>query len=254
MISSLSSTGMEATSGPLRVIDRHGDDAFAAAPGDPVFVGRGALAIAIGGNRQNDLFRRRHGGIALGGERRARLFADSPLRRPSRERFGRFAGDSAAHLEIGHAFAALGLDMAQDGERDDPIAFAERDAAHAHRIAPLEDAHIGDREADALAVRRRQQHVVVLGADLHVDDLFARVELHRDLAGAVHLGEVGELVAPDGAARRREDHVELLPLLFVFRQRHDGRDALALFERQDVDERLAARLRRGGGSRQTFSL
>jgi len=30
--------------------------------------------------------------------------------------------------------------------------------------------HVGDGEADALAAGRRQQHVVVLGADLHVDD------------------------------------------------------------------------------------
>ena len=41
-----------------------------------------------------------------------------------------------------------------------------------------------------------------------------------------------------------EHHVELVPGRLVLRQRHDGGDALALLERQDVDQRLAARLRR----------
>ena len=58
---------------------------------------------------------------------------------------------------------------------------------------------------------RRQQHVVALGADLHVDDRLALVELHGDLAVAAHVDEVGELVAPDGAAGGGEHHVELAP-------------------------------------------
>src|SRR4029453_2479831 len=46
------------------------------------------------------------------------------------------------------------------------------------------------------------------------------------------------------AARAGEHHVEIGPGRLVLRQRHDGGDALALLERQDVDQRLAARLRR----------
>ena len=122
--------------------------------------------------------------------------------------------------------------------------FVERDAAHAHRVAALEHAHVVDREADALAARGRQQHVVLVRADLHVDDPLALVEPHGDLAGAVDLGEVGELVAPHRAARRGEHDVERFPGRLVLRQRHDGGDALARLERQQVDQRLAARLRR----------
>ncbi len=94
-----------------------------------------------------------------------------------------------------------------------------------------------------------EQDVVVLGAGLHAHDAVARiVELHGDLAGAVHVGEVGELVAPHRAARGGEHHVEALPALLVLRQRQDGGDALALLQRQKVDQRLAASLR--GGERQ----
>ena len=45
--------------------DRHRDDAFAAAAGDPVLVGRRALAVAALGNRQHELLGRRHLDIAL---------------------------------------------------------------------------------------------------------------------------------------------------------------------------------------------
>src|SRR6202020_1669610 len=74
-------------------------------------------------------------------------------------------------------------------------------------------------------------------------------EPHGDLTRAVHLREVAELVAPHRAARRREHHIERLPAFLVLRQGHDGGDALVRFERQQVDERLAARLR--GGERQS---
>ena len=84
----------------------------------------------------------------------------------------------------------------------------------------------------------------MLGADLHVDDRLALPELHGDDAGAADIDEVGQLVAADGAAGRGEHHVEIAPGGFILRQRHDGGDALALLQRQDVDQRLAARVRR----------
>ena len=119
---------------------------------------------------------------------------------------------------------------------------------------PLNTLHVVDRKADALAARGRQQHVVLVGADLHVDNSLALVEPHGDLAGAVHLGEVAELVAPDRAARRGEHHVERLPARLVLRQRHDGGDALVRLERQQVDSALPRACGAASGRRQTFSL
>ena len=95
----------------------------------------------------------------------------------------------------------------------------------------------------------------LLGADLHVDDVLALVELHRDDAGAADVDEVRQLVAPDVAAGGGEHHVEGCPSRFILGQRHDGGDALALLQRQDIDQRLAARpFGAAIGRRQTFSL
>src|SRR5690242_21247235 len=44
----------------VAVVDAHRDDAFAAAAGGAVLVGRGALAVAVDGDGQHHLFRRRH--------------------------------------------------------------------------------------------------------------------------------------------------------------------------------------------------
>ena len=134
--------------------------------------------------------------------------------------------------------------MAQDRQRDHQIVLAEIDAAHAHRGTALEHADVVDREADALADGGGQQHVVARGADLHVDDGLAVVELHRDDAGAADVGEIRQLVAPHVAAGGGEHHVEIAPRGFVLRQRHDRGDAFALLQRQDVDQRLAATVRR----------
>ena len=102
--------------------------------------------------------------------------------------------------------------MADDGHRDDPVVFAERDAAHADRVAAGKDTHIIDREADALAESRRQQDVVLIGAGLDGEDFIALLlELHGDLAVAVDLDEIRQLVAADRTARRREHHVEIFP-------------------------------------------
>ena len=54
-------------------------------------------------------------------------------------------------LEIGGALVRGRLDVAQDRQRDQLVAVAEIDAAHAHRGAALEHAHVVDGEADALA-------------------------------------------------------------------------------------------------------
>ena len=144
--------------------------------------------------------------------------------------------------------------MGEDGHGDDLVLAFELDAAHACEFAALEHAHVGDWEADGLPLRRGQQHVLVLVADRNADDAVALVELHGDLAVLPDLDEVGELVAPDGAAVGGEHHVELGPARLVLRQRQDGGDVLVLGKRQEVDQRLAARLRRGDRRRHTFIL
>jgi hypothetical protein len=145
--------------------------------------------------------------------------------------------------------------MADDRHRDDAVAAAERDAAHADRVAAGEDAHVIDGEADALAERRRQQHVVMLRAGLDAEDLVALFfELHGDLAVAVDLDEVAELVAAHRAARRREHDVEVFPRRLVLGQRHDGGDALAGLSGSMLISALPLDCGVPIGRRQTFSL
>ena len=137
------------------------------------------------------------------------------LRRRSRLRsrrgcfgFVRLALGRPTLLEIGGPFGRARVERVEDRERDDAVALGECDAAHAHRIAALEHAHVINGKADALAARRRQQHVILVRAELDVDNPLALVEPHGDLARAVHLREVGELVAPHRAARGGEHHVK----------------------------------------------
>ena len=78
-------------------------------------------------------------------------------------------------------------------------------------------------------------------------NLVALVKLHGDLAVLTHLNEVGELVAPDIAGLGHKHDVERTPGRFILRQRHDGGDAFIGLQRQQIDKRLAARLRGGEG-------
>ena len=135
--------------------------------------------------------------------------------------------------------------MSEDGHGDDALLALEADAAHARRVAALEDPHVLDGEADAAPAGGSKQHVVAARADGNVDQHVALVELHGDLAVAVDLHEIGEAVTAHVAGARREHHVELLPGGFVLRQGQDRRDALVLVQRQQVDQRLARRLRSG---------
>ena len=69
----------------ISLIDGHRDNAFAAASGDPVFVGRRPLAIAIRGDGQDDLLGGRHFRVTVGAEirRGGRFLASRPLRPPA---------------------------------------------------------------------------------------------------------------------------------------------------------------------------
>ena len=95
------------------------------------------------------------------------------------------------------------------------------------------------READALAALRRQQHVVLVAAGLDRDQALAFLQLHRDQAVGADIREVRQLVAPHGAHAGCEHDAQRIPCRLVLRQRHDGRYGLALFQRQQVDQRLA---------------
>src|SRR5215813_7361474 len=221
----------------------HGDNAFSAAAGDAVFVGRRALAVAALGDREHELLGRRHFHIALLAELdgAARLFG---VRRALLRLPVDAAADRTRTLEIRRALVGARLHVPQDRKRNHLVALGERDTANAVRRASLEHAHVGDRETNALAPAYREKDVVVFRANLHVDDRVPLVELHGDDPRRSNFHEVGELVAPHVAARGGKHHVELTPSVLVLGQRHERGDGLALFERQDVDQRLAARLRR----------
>ena len=91
----------------VAVVDRHGADALAAAAGDAEFVGRGALAVAVLRQREDELLVRAEIDIALLRQPDVRpSSAASSASRPrqSRRLFARgLAGHGAAHLEIGGA-------------------------------------------------------------------------------------------------------------------------------------------------------
>ncbi len=91
-----------------------------------------------------------------------------------------------------------------------------------------------------------EQHVVLGRGDGDRDDAVAVVELHGDLAVAVDALEIGERVAAHVAGPRREHQLEAAPGLLILGQRQDRGDDLVLRQRQEIDERLAGSLRRGG--------
>src|SRR5215510_15826994 len=169
----------------------HCHDAFAAAAGDPVFVGRRSLAVAALRDREHELLGRRHLYIALLAE----------LDRAGDAGLGRvlcigcgllgIAVEATPHrvgaLEIGHALIGGRVHVAQDRQRDQLVALGQRDAADAHGGAALEHAYVGDGETDALAARGGEQHIVPLRALLHVEDGLALVELHGDDAGTANI-------------------------------------------------------------------
>ncbi len=127
------------------------------------------------------------------------------------------------------------------------VTLIQANAAHARRIAALEDAHIIDGEADALTVGRSQQNIVIARADRNLDDAIAFVELHRDLAVAVDVLEIGQRIAPHAARLGGKHQFQRPPGCRVFGQRQDRGDPFPLLQRQQVDQRLADRLRCGGG-------
>ena len=70
-----------------------------------------------------------------------------------------------------------------------------------------------------------------------------RPEPHGDLAGRRDVGEGGHAVAADRAVRGREHDVQAAPFILVLGQREDGRDGLAVRQRQEIDHRPALGVR-----------
>ena len=141
-------------------------------------------------------------------------------------------------------FSYASLDMFEHRQRDHLVALGQPDPAYPYRRAPAEHANLGDREADALAAARRQQHVLVGGAGLHADEPAALAQFHRDLAVCLDVDEVRQRVASHIAVGGGEHHVQVAPAVLVLGQRHHGRDRFARLQRQQVYKRLAACLRR----------
>ena len=162
------------------------------------------------------------------------------------------ASPSRAASEIGVPLGRVEIDVCEYAHGDHPVALGEVHAAHAGRAAPPEQANVGGSEAGALAAAGGEEHIIAVGAGLHADDAIVVAELHGDLAGGRHIHEVARAVAPDGGCGGRKHELEARPLVFVFRHRQDGRDGLAFRPAAAVDQRFAARLRRGLG--QTIDL
>src|SRR5262249_4886377 len=154
------------------LIDRHGDDAFAAAPGDAVFVRAGPLAVAVLRYREHELLVRAELGVALRAEHDllAVAFALHVLLL-----FGAAAPHHVRLTHIGDALGRKRLDMSEDGHGNDLVLAFELDAANARRLPALEHADVGDGEADRLAFGGVEQNVVMFAAHGRADDPVALV-------------------------------------------------------------------------------
>src|SRR5439155_19845103 len=118
-------------------------DALAAAPGAAIFEGRGALAVAVLGDGEDELLRRGELGDPLGRQGR-RVLILLPRR----------------SAEVRVALVSGGSEALEDGEGDHLVAVPQADAADARGGARLEFAHVGGGEADGGALLGGGQDVV----------------------------------------------------------------------------------------------
>ena len=128
-------------------------DALAAAVGAAIFIGRGALAVAVFGDGQDELLLLGKLGDAVGGKRAFDVLALAPRRA----------------FQIGLALLLGGADALEDRHRDHLVAGRKTNAPDALRIARLELPDVGRLEANGLAVAGREQDVVLLGQQRHAD-------------------------------------------------------------------------------------
>ena len=131
LVALLDREGADQPAVPL--VDGHGDDAFAAASGDAVLVGRGALAVAVLRHREDELLVRAHLGVALAADSppRCHFSSASMLRLASRRRRAAMLFAWRHRPRAPPALPRRGARIAM--EMTWSLAF-ELDAAHAGRI------------------------------------------------------------------------------------------------------------------------
>src|SRR6185437_7591359 len=124
-------------------------------------------------------------------------------------------------------------------QREHFLALGQTHAAHAGGGA-AHRAHGGRGDAHSLAVGGEQQDVAVAVGELDVDQRVALVQLDRLLALLQLERELGERSLLHRAVPGGEEHVAIVAVL-AYRQ--DRLHLLARGQRQQVDDRLAARAR-----------
>ena len=208
-------------------------DALSAAIGAAILVRRGALAIAVGAHRQDELLafaeqRETLVGHRARGERRQAGIAFAP--RGVAEIFLALFGRCTAAVE--------------NRQRNHRVAFTQRHPAHAGRAARLEFTDGIAAETDGLALARRQQHVVVGRQQRNADQAVVGIvafEFHRNLARSGHVGERVHRIAAHRSLGGREHDMKVAPGRLVLGQRQHGRDRLACGQREQIDHRASAR-------------
>ena len=132
------------------------DDPLPAPACRAVFVGRGALSVAVFRDAQNEL---------LGLPRTARS-SQARARSPRRRRLSVRPAFRIGVADIGVAGPGIERRVAQDRHRDDAVFLAEPHPANAGRCAAAEHPDLVDGKADAFSASRREQDVLVGGAGL----------------------------------------------------------------------------------------
>src|SRR5665213_182215 len=92
------------------------------------------------------------------------------------------------------------------------IAGGQLNTAHAGGIAALKYAYVSYGETDTFAATCGEQHIVLIGANLHINDAIWRVNLHGNFAVAVDGHKVGELISAHIAGFCGEHDIEFSPL------------------------------------------
>ena len=126
--------------------------------------------------------------------------------------------------------------FADDDERNDFLTLGELDAANARGIAPHR-ANLGLVEANGFAAVRTQDDVVRTVGQPDTDQTIAVAQIHRDDARGARTRVRRQRRLLDRAVTRGHEHEVLVVELF---DREHRVDLLALFERHQIHERLAA--------------
>ncbi len=122
--------------------------------------------------------------------------------------------------------------------RDDALVFFEHHAAHAAGVT-AHAAHVVFVETNRFAAVRKQHHVVLAIGERRANQVVTVVEVDCDDAGFLRTAEVFKRRLLHGA--HAGTHKDELVRVEVF-GRHDRRNLLAILQREQIDDRLAARI------------